>query len=91
MQTKIFFKVFYVFDVSDTDGRPLPRTQIIVTGDDKGLFKILEHIAEQRNIELKYQELKELHCGTSYKVHIVLDSGLDGAGKTLAIVHKMAH
>ncbi|MEA4883521.1 MAG: hypothetical protein VB144_07690 [Clostridia bacterium] len=39
------FKIVYVFDVSQNDGKPLPEAPIVANGDDNEFLPVLEGIA----------------------------------------------
>lgn len=87
----IFFKVVYVFDVSQTDGAQLPEAPIIASGDGRGLLPILEEIVKDKGIACEYRTLQGDHHGTSYGGRIEIDDRLDEAGKVSVITHELAH
>ncbi|NPV81770.1 MAG: ImmA/IrrE family metallo-endopeptidase [Firmicutes bacterium] len=85
------FKVTYVFDVSQTDGKPLPEAPITASGDGRGLLPILEEIAKGKGIACEYRTLHGDHHGTSYGGRIEIDDRFDEAGKVSVITHELAH
>lgn len=87
----IFFKVVYVFDVSQTEGKPLPEAPIVASGDGRGLLPILEEIVKDKGIACEYKTLRGDHHGTSYGGRIEIDARLDEAGKVSVITHELAH
>ena len=87
----IFFKVVYVFDVSQTEGAPLPEAPITASGDGRGLLPILEEIVKDKGIACEYRALHGDHHGTSYGGRIEIDDRLDEAGKVSVITHELAH
>lgn len=87
----IGYKIVYVFDVSQTEGKPLPEAPIVAQGDGSALLPVLEGIATDLGIGLEYRAMSGSHHGTSYGGSIEVDSELDDAGKTSVIVHELAH
>ena len=91
LQAPLYFKVVYVFDVSQTEGKPLPEAPITATGSDQGLLCALERIAYNHSIQLEYKALTGSHHGTSFGGRIEIDARLEPAGKVAVIVHELAH
>jgi hypothetical protein len=87
----IGYKIVYVFDVSQTEGKPLPQAPIVAQGDGRELLPVMEGIASDLGIELEYTSMSGSHHGTSYGGSIEVDSGLDDAGKASVIAHELAH
>ena len=88
----LFFKIVYVFDVTQTDGKPLPEAPITVTGSDMGLLSILESITAAYAIQLQYKTMSTSSPqGVSYGGRIEIDDCLEPAGKTLVLLHELAH
>lgn len=87
----IGYKIVYVFDVSQTEGKPLPQAPIVAQGDGSALLPVLEGIAFDLGIGLEYRAMSGSHHGTSYGGSIDVDSGLDDAGKSSVIIHELAH
>jgi len=85
-----FFRVVYVFDVSQTEGEELPEAPITANCGDEGLLPILEEIVENRGISLSYKTLIGSHHGTSYGGHIDVDDRLESGGKVAVIIHELA-
>lgn len=87
----IGYKIVYVFDVSQTEGKPLPKAPIVAQGDGSELLPMLEGIASDLGIGLEYRAMSGSHHGTSYGGRIEVDSELDDAGRASVIVHELAH
>jgi antirestriction protein ArdC len=85
------FKVVYVFDVSQTEGDPLPEAPITPSGDSKGLLPAVEKLASDRGIALEYRTMAGSHHGTSFGGRIEIDDRLDEAGKVAVIIHELGH
>jgi hypothetical protein len=85
------FKPGYVFDVSQTDGEPLPEFAE-VTGDPGAYVALLKSFLASRNIELSYAnaELGSAH-GASLKGRILLRDDLSAAVTFSVLVHEVAH
>ncbi len=86
-----YFRVVYVFDVSQTDGEPLVEAPITASGDGNGLLPNLEQLARDKGIGVEYRALSGSHHGTSFGGRIEVDNRLDGAGKVAVIIHELAH
>ncbi len=87
----IGYKIVYVFDVSQTEGKPLLEAPIVAQGDGSALVPVLEGIAFDLGIGLEYRAMFGSHHGTSYGGRIEVDSGIDDAGKASVIIHELAH
>jgi len=85
------FKPGYVFDVSQTDGEPLPEFAE-VTGDPGAYVALLKSFLASRNIELSYAnaQLGAAH-GASLKGRILLRDDLPPAVEFSVLVHEIAH
>ncbi|NPV53777.1 MAG: ImmA/IrrE family metallo-endopeptidase [Firmicutes bacterium] len=79
------------FDVSQTEGAPLPEAPITASGNSRGLLPILEQIVKGKGIACQYRTLHGDHHGTSYGGRIEIDDRLDEAGKVSVITHELAH
>lgn len=90
-QIPMYFKVVYVFDVSQTEGKPLPDAPITATGSDQGLLSSLEQIASNHSIQLEYKALADSHYGTSFGGRIEIEARLEPAGKASVLAHELAH
>jgi antirestriction protein ArdC len=90
-RTIAFYKVVYVFDVSQTDGEPLPEAPITAKGSDQGLLSVLEQITAKHGIHLEYKPFTGSHHGTSYGGSIEIDDRLEPAGKVSVLLHELAH
>ena len=86
-----FFRVVYVFDVSQTEGEELPEAPITANCGDEGLLPILEEIVETRGVKLSYKTLTGSHHGTSHGGHIDVDDRIGSGEKVAVIIHELAH
>lgn len=85
------FKPAYVFDVSQTDGKPLPELNVAtVSGEPKGLSLALQAFAGVHRIEVRYvDDLSVL--GASSGGLVKLRAGLTPAEEFSTLVHEIAH
>lgn len=84
------FRVVYVYDVTQTDGEPLPEFAK-VQGDPGDNTELLKGLARQLSIELEYSD--ELHGanGVSKGGKIFLQEGMAPAEEFTTLVHEIAH
>jgi hypothetical protein len=85
------FRSAYVFDVSMTDGSPLPELEERVTGD-VGVYRerLIDFILAQ-GIELEFKESIAPALGMSYGGKIVILPGQSAAEEFSTLVHEAAH
>jgi hypothetical protein len=86
----IRFRVVYVFDVSQTDGEPLPEFAK-VNGEPGEYSERLKGLVRQLDIELQYSNQLGGALGVSKGGTIVLQEGLDPAQEFTTLVHELAH
>ena len=86
-----YFRNVYVFDVSQTEGKPLPKLEYRVTGDDSGLVAALEAEYKRRNISLEYVEDLGGARGASYGGKVKILTSLEGAERAATLAHELAH
>ena len=88
-ETVRYFKVGYVFDVSQTEGEDLP-TLCRVSGDASSIVPALETVIRQAGIELVYDDTRG-SLGTSYGGRIRIKPDLDSAERFHTLAHEYAH
>lgn len=84
------FKAAYVFDVSQTDGEPLPELSA-TRGDPAGYTGLLKAEIAGRGISLRYVEFTDGADGASAGGTILLRTGLAPAEEFSVLVHELAH
>ena len=84
------FKVVYVFDVSQTNGKELPKLEISVA-KGKSILDRLLRFAEQKNIKVSFKELNGSHHGTSMNGSIEDDTRKDETSQSAIMIHELAH
>lgn len=92
---RIWFKVVYVFDISQTDGTPLPELPTKSVGDrGQDMLDRLLRFAESRGIAVKFVEKCSLNgaAGTSRGKEIeIRTSDADIPTQAAALAHEVAH
>lgn len=84
------FKAVYVFDVSQTDGEPLPEFAR-VGGNPNGHTDRLKALVVQQGITLEYADTLFGAKGCSHGGRIELLSGLSPAEEFSVLTHELAH
>ncbi len=91
--TRIWFKVVYVFDVSQTDGEPLPELPTSCDGDGEPLSERLLSFARVRGITVQTRKLdsqaKGYACGKGNS--IVLDLDLSSGERAAVLIRELSH
>jgi antirestriction protein ArdC len=89
-RTILRFKAVYVFDVSQTDGEPLPEPARIA-GDPSHHTERLKAFVASMGIELAYSDSLGTAAGMSQGGKITLAQGLSPAEEFSVLVHELAH
>jgi len=87
------FKPVYVFNVSQTEGEPLPEFQR-ACGDVSECLPALREVIRERGITLEEREVvarSSTTNGASYGGRIVLQQGLPDAEAFSVLVHELSH
>lgn len=84
------FKVVHVFDVSQTEGEPLPEFSK-VCGDPGEHIDAMERLIRSRDIELVYEPIPSGADGMSKKGTIIITPDLEPAQRLAVLVHELAH
>ena len=86
------FKVVYVFDVTQTEGKPIPQAPdiISVNGDASSLLPALEALVTELGITLKYVDDLAPY-GVSKGGGIEIRASLNTAERFAVLVHELAH
>jgi hypothetical protein len=89
-RTAIRFRAVYVFDVVDTDGRPLPELGD-AEGDPSGHTQRLKEFIASRGIQLEYSDAIYPAQGQCSPGKIVLLPGQSAAEEFATLAHETAH
>jgi len=86
------FGVGYVFDVTQTDGKPLHEDPCELKGKDvNGLLPVLEDIAKDNNIKVDYEYLGGQVKGYSANGVIKVERDSEEMEKVATLIHELAH
>lgn len=90
-RSRVFgFRAAHVFDVSQTEGEPLPEFAH-VKGDPRGLVEPLKALALGKGIALEYSNVIHPARGMSSGGHITLLPDLAPPEEFAVLVHELAH
>jgi len=89
-RTPIRFRAVYVFDVADTDGRPLPELGN-AEGDPSGYTQRLKDFIASRSIQLEYSEAIYPAQGQCSPGKIILLPGQSAAEEFATLAHETGH
>lgn len=93
-QTYRYFRPVYVFDVTQTEGEELPSPNQRLTGNDAGIWRVLESIARAESLSISSEELAGQSANGFYvrserRIWVSPDLEPLQAAKTLA--HELSH
>jgi N-terminal domain of anti-restriction factor ArdC len=89
-ETVVAFKTAHIFDISQTDGKPLPGFAK-VNGDPTGYTDRLKEYIQRQGIILKYTSTLGGAEGVSYGDIIKVKKGLAPADDFSVLVHELSH
>jgi len=89
--TKTYFRPVYVFDVSQTEGEPLPQMDLSVENTNSALFEPLKGYAVSKGIKVKFKSLREALDGYSEGGKIVINTNANQTEKASILAHETAH
>ena len=88
----VYFKVVHLFDVSQTDGKPLPEVEVPdVQAAAHRLLADLERVATQREIAVNYTEIESGTYGVSKGGTIDIATGHATGQQAKTLAHELAH
>jgi hypothetical protein len=91
--TRISFRSVAVFDVSQTEGEPLPEIATRLEGDDRGVLNALKEFATSKGFRVVEEEMGETNGSCSHRSPITItlnpNRSLLQQAKTLA--HELGH
>ena len=91
-KSHLWFKVVYVFDISQTDGKPLPNLPTGCTGNAGDLEQRLCAFAAEKGIRVEIGDTSEAKGYAERKgTHIVLSRVLGATERAAVLVHELAH
>ena len=87
----INFRPVYVFDISQTEGEPVPRWQIEVEDTRKDLLNPLLNYTIKRGIEVEFRRIRDCLKGYSKGDKVVINDKLNDTEKVAVLAHEVAH
>jgi antirestriction protein ArdC len=84
------FRVVHVFDISQTEGDPLPE-RATVTGEVGDKLDQLKQVVTGSGIELVFESIDRNALGYSTGGKIVIEESLDDANAFQVLAHELAH
>lgn len=88
---KTYFKPVYVFDLTQTEGEPLPTLDIGIEDSYGELIKPLRKFTLNQGISLEFEGLSEGLNGYSKGGKIVIDDKGNNTEKASILVHELGH
>jgi antirestriction protein ArdC len=87
------YRLVTVFDISQTEGEPLPKVTKLLEGDDVGVLQHLARIAQEYDIRVVYTSLLGKTNGEYSQVDntITLNSDRDSVMQAKTLAHELAH
>jgi hypothetical protein len=85
------FRVTHVFDIADTEGKPLPELEHRAQAGGESLLPRLEKAAAAMGIALEYREETGSPNGWSEGGKVVVNATLSTAAKCGTLAHELAH
>lgn len=92
MEEQIKFRLVPVFDVSQTDGEPLPQLAQDLAGDVKGYSDLLEALKEVSPLPIVFEMMPEIQDGyCRFGNQIGIREGMSEVQTISAVVHEVIH
>lgn len=85
------FRPVHVFDISQTEGKPLPQLVYRSSGGGERLLAKLEATAKRLGVELIYDKITTGALGFSEGGRITVEASLGATEKCGTIAHELAH
>ena len=92
----LLFKVVYIFDVSQTEGNPLPKIDTLQVSGETRLLGHLENFTKSLGIQLTYSGSEKAleflkAAGVSLRGRIHIKESLDDSQRFYVLSHELAH
>ncbi len=89
--TRTYFRPVYIFDISQTEGEPVPAVDISIKDEYGKLLEPLTQFTFNQGIKLDYKALSEGCSGYSRGGKIIIDEEVNDTEKASILVHELAH
>jgi N-terminal domain of anti-restriction factor ArdC/IrrE N-terminal-like domain len=89
----ISFRSVSVFDISQTEGEPLPEIATKLSGDDNGVLNALKGFALGQGFTLKEEDLGEINGSCSYQspIAITINPNRSRLHQAKTLAHELGH
>jgi antirestriction protein ArdC len=88
---RTYFNTVYVFDISQTEGEPVPELDMEIENSNKELIKLLLDYAASQEIEVNFKTLSGATDGYSRGGEIVINDNTNETEQASILVHELAH
>ncbi|MDI6737995.1 MAG: ImmA/IrrE family metallo-endopeptidase [Nanoarchaeota archaeon] len=86
-----YFRPVSVFDISQTEGKPLPDIDIEAEGQTEGIIENLLHFCQEQNFNVTFEELREGLHGYTSNNSIAINKNKSNNTQISALLHEIAH
>lgn len=90
-ETITYFRPVSVFDISQTEGKPLPDIDIETEGQTEGLIGNLLVFCEQQGFKVAFEELREDLHGYASNNSIAINKNKSNNTQINTLLHEIAH
>jgi Zn-dependent peptidase ImmA (M78 family) len=88
---RTYFNTVYVFDISQTEGEPVPELDMEIENSNKELISLLLDYAASQEIEVDFKTLSGSTEGYSRGGEIVINDNANETEQASILVHELAH
>ena len=90
-QEKIYFSYANIYDISQTEGKPIPQMDLDLENNFAILKSILIDYCNEKNLEVKFKSFTDQHEGYQRKNKIVINEDKNETTQASIIIHELAH
>jgi antirestriction protein ArdC len=88
---RTYFNTVYVFDISQTEGEPVPELDMEIENSNKELISLLLDYTASQEIEVNFKTLSGSTDGYSRGGEIVINDNANETEQASILVHELAH
>ena len=88
---RTYFNTVYVFDISQTEGDPVPELDMEIENSNKELISLLLDYTASQEIEVNFKTLSGSTDGYSRGGEIVINDNANETEQASILVHELAH
>ena len=90
-ETITYFRPVSVFDISQTEGKPLPDIDIEAEGQTEGIIENILHFCEKQGFKVAFEDLREDLHGYTTNNFIGINKNKSNNTQINALLHETAH